>query len=356
MPLDSQSPPQGVSLVEGVWPNVKSTRTRDRDAAEAGPTGAPWVDSNGWRIRLAQALDPGKTLWLMAEPPKGNEVVSLDSFALPAAEATAYGARWVITLSEEFRKGIEAGSDAAMKAWNRIVSVLQLAERHPEWRSWKVVAALGVISDFAGENEFLGGEFLNLAERRDLSYRVISKAAVDAAALAGLKAVIYIDKGPPDGELLKTLLAFVHQGGTLIAPPGYPEAAATQEQHGYGIHPHGAGRIATPKQEWGDPFLLAGEVHLLMSHREDVLRVWNGGLMNSYYLASPDGKQAVVHLVNYNLRSRLDTVTLGLAKPFETAEVHTVDSAATVKPVARRLGAEVPLPPFTTYSAVQLKG
>jgi hypothetical protein len=168
--------------------------------------------------------------------------------------------------------------------------------------------------------------------------------------------VIYIDKGPAEGELLQKLLAFVSKGGLLIAPAGYPKEAAAEERYGYRIHSHGAGRIATPKEEWADPFLLAGEVHLLMSHREDVLRVWNGGLMNSYYLASPDGKNAVVHLVNYNLRSRLDTVTLGLARPYQAAQVHTADSAASVKPVARKLGTEVPLPPFTTYAAVQLRG
>ncbi len=47
-----------------------------------------------------------------------------------------------------------------------------------------------------------------------------------------------------------------------------------------------------PPEPWSDPFLLVREVHLLLSHREDVVRVWNGGDLNSHYLAAPKGTAA----------------------------------------------------------------
>ena len=64
--------PSEVVIVPGVWPGVKSSRGGD---AEAGPTGAAWVDSNGWAIRLARAQHPGKTIWVDA-PPKDRSVYS----------------------------------------------------------------------------------------------------------------------------------------------------------------------------------------------------------------------------------------------------------------------------------------
>ena len=78
--------------------------------------------------------------------------------------------------------------------------------------------------------------------------------------------------------------------------------------------------------------------------------------MNALYLASSDGKRGVVHLVNYNLRSTLDSVTLGFRKPYQAATVFTAEAATPVQPQKRRLGVEFPLPPFSTYAAIELRG
>src|ERR1700722_1221374 len=47
--------PSGGNLIKGQWPGVKSARS-DAGRVTAGPTGNPWVDSNGWQIQLAAAL------------------------------------------------------------------------------------------------------------------------------------------------------------------------------------------------------------------------------------------------------------------------------------------------------------
>src|SRR6476661_4855132 len=52
--LDASAAPSGITLVKGEWPGVRGRR----DGATAGPTGVPWVDSNGWRVRLARMRDP----------------------------------------------------------------------------------------------------------------------------------------------------------------------------------------------------------------------------------------------------------------------------------------------------------
>jgi hypothetical protein len=353
--LDPASPPEGVVLVEGVWPNVKMAR-RDPNAAETGPTGAPWVDSNGWRIRLAQALNPGKTVWLTYDPPKSEEVVPPAAFALAVAEAEAYGAHWVIALDERFRQGLESASREALEAWNKIAAVLKLSAGRTEWRTFEPVAPLAVISSFSGDSELLSHEFLNLADRRGLAYRIVPLARAGEVSLSAFKAVIYIESGPPEGALRSRLLEFARSGGLVIVPAPLTPGAAAETRFGHEIYPTGKGRVAVPKEPWSDPYLMVGDVHLLIGHREDPMRIWNGGMMNALYLASSDGKRGVVHLVNYNLRSTLDSVTLGFPKPYQAATVFTAEAATPVQPQKRRLGVEFPLPPFSTYAAIELRG
>lgn len=353
--LDPASPPEGVVLVEGVWPNVKMAR-RDPNAAETGPTGAPWVDSNGWRIRLAQALNPGKTVWLTYDPPKSGEVVPPAAFALAVAEAEAYGAHWVIALDERFRQGLESSNSEALDAWNKIAAVLKLAAAHPEWRTFEAVAPLAVISSFGGEVEFLSHEFLNLADRRGLAYRIVPLARAGEVPLTKFKAVLYIESGPPEGALREKLLNFARDGGLLIVPAPGLGGKAAETRFGHDIYPAGKGRIAVPQEPWSDPYVLAGDVHLLIGHRQDPMRIWNGGMMNALYLASGDGARGVVHLVNYSLRSTLEAVTLGFPKPYQSATVFTAGAETPVQPKKRRFGVEFPLPPFSTYAAIELRG
>ena len=42
-------PPPAVHIVKGEWPGIRLSRDNGSDAT-AGPTGVPWVDSNGWQF------------------------------------------------------------------------------------------------------------------------------------------------------------------------------------------------------------------------------------------------------------------------------------------------------------------
>ena len=60
--VDTGSPVEGVVVVQGEWPGVKLNPSGQMDHAGAGPTGVPWVDSNGWKIRLTSSLHPDKAV------------------------------------------------------------------------------------------------------------------------------------------------------------------------------------------------------------------------------------------------------------------------------------------------------
>ena len=75
--------PAGVRVVKGDWPGVRLSANGD-DTASAGPTGEPWVNMNGWRVAIENALSGHSTCWINAGP-KENAVLNAASYrtALP---------------------------------------------------------------------------------------------------------------------------------------------------------------------------------------------------------------------------------------------------------------------------------
>src|SRR5512137_1093929 len=91
--------PTGVKIIEGEWPGVKLSESGTFDHAAAGPTGVPWVDSNGWKVRLAAALNPGASVWVDAAPRKPR--LSAEAYATAVADAAAHGGRWIVSLDSQ---------------------------------------------------------------------------------------------------------------------------------------------------------------------------------------------------------------------------------------------------------------
>jgi hypothetical protein len=141
--------PAEIAAREGVWPGVRGSRP----------------SSNHGAARLATLLEPGKTIWLAHQPP-GDDAASPESHIKPVVEAEALGAHWVIALNRGFTEALEACASRALAAWKRIVSALQFFEGRREWRDWKPVARLAVVSNFKAEMRALGEQFLDLAPRR----------------------------------------------------------------------------------------------------------------------------------------------------------------------------------------------
>jgi hypothetical protein len=349
--LDKNQPPEGIVLCEGVWPRVLPATKKD--AAEAGATGGPWVDSNAGAIRLAQTMNPGQFVWVDSPPPGGNEVVAEDAFSRAIAEAEAHGAHWIVTLTPALAEGLAAGSGEARRAWKRMTSAMNFFAARREWRTWEPVAALTVVSPFDGESKLLSEEFVKLAPRRHLACRILRSADASAASFSKQKAVLYLDSDPPSGDFRRNLLEFAQAGGLLIAPRGMASGDPSETKQGYHLHRSGKGLIAVPREAWYDPFSLVDDIQILLSHREDVVRVWNGGDMNSHFVTHPKGGRGVVHLIPY-ASGRSRPVTIGLNGPYRSARVLTFESQRTVQPVRGELGIEIPVGEFSSYAAVEV--
>ena len=318
-------PPQDVTVIKGEWPGV---RIDANGGTSAGPTGAPWIDSNGWRVRLERARNPGREVCVDA-PPKGPRL-SVDAYAMAFLDAAVFGARWIVTL------------DDAGEAWPRIKAAARLFGAHPDWRSYAPKAVVGVLSDFTGENEFMGTEVLNLLARANQQYRVIPRSRPE---FAGLRAILYVDAQSPPRDLRLRLESFVTAGGLLMAGPKWGPA---------GVHTMGKGRIAVSRKPPEDPWVLANDSILQVSHRHDLVRFFNVGAVNSFLTG--DDNRSLLHLLFYTDKGPQD-LSVWLAGRYRAAKLWTpVETAArTLEPRTVRDGIELHLPPLGQYAAIELE-
>jgi hypothetical protein len=351
-------PPKDVGVVEGVWARIRTPERGSGGGGGAGPTGRPWVESNGWRIQLQSAMNPAKPVWIAAAPPAA-QVLRSEAYVLMAADILAHGGQWITTLDDRLAKGLAAGDTEARRHWQQLTTTLRLFSAHPDWAGFDTVASIGVISDFAGDNEFLGHELLNLAARRPLPLRILPKNSAADTEWQGLSAVVFVEAAKPAaGEsLLRKLTTFVEGGGVLIAPAPLVEGRDRGTRHEYKVWSRGKGTICVPLEEWSDPWQLAADIHLLVGREADVLRVYNATSANLNYVQSADGKHGVVHVLSYTTRAPASGVTIALRKKWKSARLITPDQPeGRALPVGdTRFGVEIALPPFPVYAAIEME-
>jgi hypothetical protein len=350
------------ALVELPWPQIPSKPQGGSGGENAGPTGNPWIDSNGWAVQLARTLAPERTYWVMVDPPLENRVLSTEAYLVALGDACSRGARWPVALDTDLRGRLATGDARALKIWQGIAKSMAFHEaRRTEILEQRVVARLGVCSDFRGENAYLATEFLNLAARRWLPVRILKRDRTTAAGLEGLKGIVWIEDRPPAPELAKTLDRFVSSGGLLIVPASVAHFAdgltpLSQRDPAYALYTKGQGRIAVAREPWGDPFQLAGEAHILLSRRNDVLRLFNAGLCTACY--TQGGGKDMVQVLNFVGRNWSYPTTLYVAKKYRSARVVSPDlpGGKPVEVIPRDSGVELKIPTFSVYAGVELEG
>jgi hypothetical protein len=350
---------EGVFVTPGDWPGIKITDTGMVDRAAAGPTGSPWVDSNGWNVSLAAELNPDSDVWVTAQPVPPR--VKKESYVIAFVDAAMHGARWIISLDETLAAGIAGKKTDAMATWNAITSAAAFFAAKKTWVDYRTDGVFGIVSDFAGDNETMGKEILNLLARAPQQYRILVKSRFEPASLSGIKAIVYADVQPPAAELKKAVADFVQGGGTLVTGSQWgavPGASASKLEHPrFAISELGKGKIAVAKASLDDPWLLARDAQVILSHRNELLRFWNGGAVGASVRTSPDRKQSVTQMVFYGAVSGVGNPTVWIAGKYRKANYSTLE-----QPTPRSLpmevqmnGVELQLPAVTQYAAVELE-
>jgi len=349
------------SATDNVWPGL-NLQTMKGDTALAGPTGIPWVNSNAWFSLLARELAPGKTLWLDFDPPAASNLLHPADYALAVADSRAYGSRWIVSLDDKLRAALPKGDSQARDVWKRLCEAIAFFNNHREWQTFKPQGILAIISNFRGDNAYLGGEVLNLLNRRQVQFRIIERAK-SQPPLDGLKAILWLDNEKPGAEQQAALLAFVQHGGLVIAAAywGTPEATPIKKDPslGYRMYNLGQGQIAVADDGFQDPYQVAVDTHLLLSRRNDLVRLYNPESTNCHLSGesvSPHNGKRLVQVLNYSSEPAAyvtlwvnDRIESARFWQFGVAEAHTL----TGRPASP--GTEFDLPPLSVYGALEFE-
>jgi len=359
--IDWRSPGEVVAISDGVWPGLARSSGGGGGGLDAGPTGAPWLDANGWLIQMARSRAPGKPVWIRSEPPENTANLSANGFRLALSEAAAYGAHRPIWLPAELAADIAAGKSAAVTTWERILADARWHLERSRTATWEPFARLLVISDFSGPNEYNGTEVLNLSARRNLSFRIAEPGRFTAQDLRGIQAALYVDAQPWPGPMTAALQKFVEDGGLLLSMQAPAKALknlrpSKETNPRFDILQCGKGRVAVSRKEYEDPYILAQDAHILMSRRHDAVRLFNAGSLTTFHSSSPDGKRWLVQLLNYSRYGAAHQVSLQTWEKVGAARFLSLEAPASPLEIHKETGcSEVYLPRFSVYGAVELE-
>jgi hypothetical protein len=188
--------------------------------------------------------------------------------------------------------------------WTKANATLSFFTRHPQWRTYKAQGILTVISDFSGDNLFTASETMNLLNRRHVQFKVMERSKALLVPMPGEKALLWLDKDAPTAEQNAKSLAFVRQGGLLIAPTYWGPAGVKPTRRDpsiqYQVYNIGQGQIAVPDEGFQDPYQVALDTQLLVSRRNDLARLYNPATTNCHCSFDPVHQHRLVQLVNYS--------------------------------------------------------
>jgi hypothetical protein len=316
-----------ITSIEGVSPSAR--RLADM-GIRAGPSSEPWIESNIWLVRLKRPV------WISYE----IENASAIDYERAIADAALAGGHWVIAPDDKLRAGLWRRDPTAMETWRRISRILRFAQNHADWMRFAPYGNLAILAD-------ADDEYLKLLARRQVPYRLLSRAELTADRLSRFNAVLQVS--PPSDSERKVLTAFVEKGGLLVAGPFWGDAP----QERYGERSLGKGRLVIYKDP--DPESISHDLRDLLSQEEMGVTAFNVPTVITSASVDDSGRRVLVQLLNYS-NSPAEAITIRVQGSFSSARLYTTDAAPSDLALDRVEGhVDVSIPRLQLWGAVLLE-
>ena len=316
-----------VGTYQGVWPGIQVLAG---GAAKAAPTGSPWIETNTGFLRAARAWGHA-SVWLGQLPP-AKTVITGERYRQAIADAAIAGGRWVVALDDDLAARLGKRDPAALRDWQRMGQMLAYFENHPEWRAMAPYARLAVVQDPAS-GALLSGGILDMLGARHTPVLPVPAARLTPDALRGATMAVNVEGAALPPEKQEVLKGFARSGGTLLTPAG---GGST------GNRP--AEAITLDKAETDRLNDVWHDVQALIGRRNLGARLFNVSGMLSNLLASADGKQLILHLVNYT-SFPVENITVHMLGDYRHARLFTpegVEKDLETYPVEGGVGVDIP--------------
>ena len=332
-----------IVAVAGVAP---SARNLSEMGIRGAPSSEPWIQSNIWLVRSFSVSAPSPRVWISSQLENASAV----DYARAVADAAAAGGRWIISLDDVFRAKLRDREASALDAWRRLSNYLKFAETHTAWRALGPYGNVCIVLDPASTKQDLADEYLNLATRRQVPYRVVSRSGLDAGALAKFRAMVTTELDPPSAAERKLLQDFATNGGLVIAGPSWGGAPKKEP---FAEVPAGKGRVVVYKDP--DPEAVARDLKELLSDEDLGVVPFNVPSVITFASGGAPGQPLLVQLLNY-FDHPVEAITLRVIGNIRSARLETPEGAAVDLPLRGTEGrTEVTIPKLLLWGAVSME-
>jgi hypothetical protein len=335
--------PAPILAVAGVAPGA---RNLSEMGIRGAPSSEPWIESNIWLVRSFGLGSPSRPVWVSSH----LENASAAEYARAVADAAAAGGHWIVSLDDALRAKLRARDASALEAWHHLSSYLKFAESHAAWRAFAPYGNVGIVLDPASAKQDLAGEYLSLAVRRQVPYRLVPRSELNAAAVAKFRALVATELDPPSAAERKLLQDFAGNGGLVIAGPSWGGAPKTES---FAEVRAGKGRVIVYKDP--DPEAVARDLKEFLSDDDLGVVPFNVPSVITFASGGGPGQPLLVQLVNY-FDHPVEAITLRVAGRFGSARLETPEGAAVDLPLREAEGkTEVTIPKLWIWGAVSMK-
>lgn len=249
------------------WPHIRSNVTRRNDVLQvAGRSAQPWIENNAALIRIMQAANPSSTplltyAWKPITLSEGDEGPALEAYLVAIAEAGSFGGDLVLPLHERFEKDLLLGKPQARAAWKEIRRYIDFYAGNLPSR-YRQIANVGVMT----ADPMKSFETMNLLARHNVPFKIVDPARLQAADLTSFKLLVVAADAPDSVAVAE----FARKGGSIV-------------------------RIAPGT----DPNTFALDVRRRLGPENRALDIFNGLTVIAARYEDPDGRGALVTVVNY---------------------------------------------------------
>jgi hypothetical protein len=335
--------PASIVAVAGVAPGA---RNLSEMGIRGAPSSEPWIESNVWLVRSFGLDSPARPVWISSQ----LENTSAVDYARAVADAAAAGGRWIVSLDDALRTKLRTRDASALETWRRLSSYLKFAQSHAAWRALAPYGNVGIVVDPASTKQNPADEYLNLATRRQVPYRLVTRSGLNTTAVAKFRALVAIELDPPSAAELTLLQGFAENGGLVFAGPSWGNAPKTAP---FVEVAAGKGRAVVYKDP--DPEAVARDLKELLSDDDLGMVPFNVPSVITFASGGGPGQSLVVQLLNY-FDHPVEAITLRLAGKFRSARLETPEGAAVDLPVRDAEGkTEVTIPKLELWGAVSMK-
>ncbi len=315
-----------VGTYQGVWPGVQ---IEEGGSAKSAPSGAPWIDTNTGFLRFMRAYT-SKPVWIANTPPS-KMVISTERYLQAIADAEIAGAHWVLALDNDDSRRLLEGDAKALAGWKRIGAELQFYQSHKEWRALRPHSELALVED-ASSGALLSGGVLDMIAVKHTPVRPVPNPKLNDESMKDAKLAVDVDPSSLDPAQKETLKNFTRGGGTLLSgPPGWKFPMPKD------------GEIVLGKDDFAKLDEIWKEVNGMTGRKNLGARLFNVSSMLSNLLESADGKQLILHLVNYT-DFPIESITAHVLGTFKHARLLAPDGTSkelAVYPVEDGTGVDI---------------